>query len=96
MNKCEVYATVPYKSKKTDELALDVNDQLVIVRKGTDTDQRWFAKLKKTGKEGYVPRNVLAVGELKLNIVILMQKENCFLFIYSCIHAFCRNHLLTN
>lgn len=57
-----VYATVPYKGKKPDELSLEVNDQLINVRKGSDTDQRWFAKSKKTGKEGYVPRIVLAVS----------------------------------
>lgn len=58
-----MYATVPYKGKKPDELSLEVNDQLVVVRKGADTDQRWFAKMKKTGKEGYVPRVTLAVNK---------------------------------
>lgn len=54
---------MPYKSKKSDELTLELNDQLVITRKGGDKDQRWFAKSKKTGKEGFVPRSVLAVSE---------------------------------
>lgn len=63
LNNGEVYAVFSYEAQQSDELTFEVNDQLVIIRKGDDAEREWWwAKLKETGKEGYVPRNLLGVS----------------------------------
>lgn len=64
MNNGEVYAVFSYEAQQSDELTFDVNDQLIIIRKGDDAEREWWwAKMKQTGSEGYVPRNLLGVSE---------------------------------
>lgn len=64
MNNGEVYAVFSYEAQQSDELTFDVNDQLIIIRKGDDAEREWWwAKMKQTGNEGYVPRNLLGVSE---------------------------------
>lgn len=63
MNNGEVYAVFSYEAQQSDELTFEVNDQLTILRKGDDAEREWWwAKMKDTGKEGYVPRNLLGVS----------------------------------
>lgn len=63
MNNGEVYAVFSYEAQQSDELSFEVNDQLIILRKGDDAEREWWwAKMKETGKEGYVPRNLLGVS----------------------------------
>lgn len=63
MNNGEVYAVFSYEAQQSDELSFEVNDQLTILRKGDDSEREWWwAKMKETGKEGYVPRNLLGVN----------------------------------
>lgn len=65
MNNGEVYAVFSYEAQQSDELSFEVNDQLIILRKGDDAEREWWwAKMKATGKEGYVPRNLLGVCTL--------------------------------
>lgn len=65
MNNGEVYAVFSYEAQQSDELTFDVNDQLTILRKGDDSEREWWwAKMKETGKEGYVPRNLLGVSTI--------------------------------
>lgn len=67
MNNGEVYAVFSYEAQQSDELSFEVNDQLVILRKGDDAEREWWwAKMKETGKEGYVPRNLLGVSSLAI------------------------------
>lgn len=62
MNNGEVNAVFSYEAQQSDELSFEVNDQLIILRKGDDAEREWWwAKIKGTGKEGYVPRNLLGV-----------------------------------
>lgn len=62
MNTGEVYAVFSYKAQQSDELSFEVNDALTILRKGDDAEREWWwAKMKSTAKEGYVPRNLLGV-----------------------------------
>lgn len=67
MNNGEVCAVFSYEAQQSDELSFEVNDQLIILRKGDDAEREWWwAKMKevheRTGKEGYVPRNLLGVS----------------------------------
>lgn len=58
-----MYAVFSYEAQQSDELSFEVNDQLIILRKGDDAEREWWwAKMKETGKEGYVPRNLLGVS----------------------------------
>lgn len=67
MNNGEVYAVFSYEAQQSDELTFEVNDQLTILRKGDDSEREWWwAKLKDSGKEGYVPRNLLGVSDILL------------------------------
>lgn len=69
MNNGEVYAVFSYEAQQSDELTFDVNDQLIILRKGDDAEREWWwARMKHTGNEGYVPRNLLGVSEKKIII----------------------------
>lgn len=63
MNSGEVYAVFSYEAQQPDELSFEVNDQLIILRKGDDAEREWWwARMKSTGSEGYVPRNLLGVS----------------------------------
>lgn len=70
MNNGEVYAVFSYEAQQSDELTFEVNDQLTILRKGDDAEREWWwAKMKETGKEGYVPRNLLGVSDILMEIL---------------------------
>lgn len=63
MNGGDVFAVFSYKSQQSDELSFEVNDSLTILRKGDDNEREWWwAKMRDSGNEGYVPRNLLGVG----------------------------------
>lgn len=63
MNGGVVYAVLPHVARNTKELSLNVNDELVILRRGDDSGREpWMAKMKTTGKQGFVSRNVLGVS----------------------------------
>lgn len=87
MNTGEVYAVFSYEAQQSDELTFEVNDQLTIIRKGDDAEREWWwAKMKETGKEGYVPRNLLGVIETifysKIKNLFLLLQISIYLFIY--------------
>lgn len=70
-NKSEVYGAASFKSRKSDELSFEVNDLLIILRKGDDDSERWWAKMKETGNEGFVPRNLLAVSGIYVAVSLI-------------------------
>lgn len=73
MNSGEVYAVFSYEAQQSDELSFEVNDQLIILRKGDDAEREWWwARMKSTGSEGYVPRNLLGVSKLNLFLAWLL------------------------
>lgn len=89
MNNGEVYAVFSYEAQQSDELSFEVNDQLIILRKGDDAEREWWwARMKATGKEGYVPRNLLGVCTLYIVdnlsvfvffLVLVIKPEKSFL-----------------
>ncbi|GAB0097618.1 apoptosis-stimulating of p53 protein 1 [Sergentomyia squamirostris] len=61
LNSGEVYAVFSYDAQQTDELSFTINDRLTILRKGDDAEREWWWAKDSTGKEGYVPRNLLGL-----------------------------------
>uniref|UniRef100_A0A182J9K3 Uncharacterized protein n=1 Tax=Anopheles atroparvus TaxID=41427 RepID=A0A182J9K3_ANOAO len=61
LNTGEVYAVFSYESQQPDELSFYVNDKLVIIRKGDEAEREWWWARDSTGREGYVPRNLLGL-----------------------------------
>lgn len=67
MNTGEVFAVFSYEAQQSDELSFEVNDQLIIIRKGDDAEREWWwARMKENGNEGYVPRNLLGVSKINV------------------------------
>ncbi|XP_055716854.1 apoptosis-stimulating of p53 protein 2 isoform X2 [Phlebotomus papatasi] len=61
LNSGEVYAVFSYDAQQADELSFSINDRLTILRKGDDAEREWWWAKDGTGKEGYVPRNLLGL-----------------------------------
>lgn len=58
----EVYAVFSYEAQNSDELTFNVNDHLIILRKGDDAESEWWWAKNEQNEEGYVPRNLLGVS----------------------------------
>uniref|UniRef100_A0A1L8DX48 Putative p53-interacting protein 53bp/aspp n=2 Tax=Nyssomyia neivai TaxID=330878 RepID=A0A1L8DX48_9DIPT len=61
LNSGEVYAVFSYDAQQADELNFSINDHLTILRKGDDAEREWWWAKDNSGKEGYVPRNLLGL-----------------------------------
>lgn len=59
----EVYAVFSYDAQNSDELTFQVNDRLIILRKGDDAESEWWWAKNANDEEGYVPRNLLGVSK---------------------------------
>ncbi|XP_067631967.1 apoptosis-stimulating of p53 protein 1 isoform X3 [Eurosta solidaginis] len=57
----EVYAVFSYDAQNSDELTFQVNERLVILRKGDDAESEWWWAKNGSDNEGYVPRNLLGL-----------------------------------
>ncbi|XP_075165812.1 ankyrin-repeat, SH3-domain, and Proline-rich-region containing Protein isoform X2 [Haematobia irritans] len=57
----EVYAVFSYEAQNSDELTFNVNDRLIILRKGDDAESEWWWAKNEQNEEGYVPRNLLGL-----------------------------------
>ncbi|XP_050322821.1 apoptosis-stimulating of p53 protein 2 isoform X1 [Bactrocera neohumeralis] len=57
----EVYAVFSYDAQNSDELTFQVNDRLIILRKGDDAESEWWWAKNASDEEGYVPRNLLGL-----------------------------------
>uniref|UniRef100_A0A1Q3G429 Putative apoptosis-stimulating of p53 protein 2 n=1 Tax=Culex tarsalis TaxID=7177 RepID=A0A1Q3G429_CULTA len=57
----EVYAVYSYEAQQPDELSFSINDKLVIIRKGDESEREWWWARDRAGKEGYIPRNLLGL-----------------------------------
>lgn len=69
MNGGRVYAAYDYDAAMDDELSFKEGDELVVLKRddGPQSPQKgwWCAKDPKIDKEGFVPRNYLAVSLLR-------------------------------
>ncbi|XP_037928965.1 apoptosis-stimulating of p53 protein 2-like, partial [Teleopsis dalmanni] len=57
----EVHAVFSYEAQNSDELTFNVNDRLIVLRKGDDAENEWWWAKNSEEKEGYVPRNLLGL-----------------------------------
>jgi apoptosis-stimulating of p53 protein 1 len=62
VNGGEVFAVYDYDDPREDELAFEVGDRLVVLRKGDENESEWWWS-RNDGKnvEGYVPRNLVGL-----------------------------------
>jgi len=67
LNNGEVYAVFSYRAQQPDELEFDVNDKLIILRKGDEAEREWWWAKNEANREGYVPRNLLGVSVLYIS-----------------------------
>lgn len=66
MNNGLVYAVFSYAAARGDELSFSGGARLHVLRKGDDAEREWWWCRDDTGREGYVPRNLLGVSFLFL------------------------------
>lgn len=72
LNSGEVYAVFSYDAQQADELSFSINDRLTILRKGDDAEREWWWAKDGTGKEGYVPRNLLGVSLTSFSLYLFI------------------------
>lgn len=60
-NNGEVYAVFSYEAQQSDELEFSINDKFMIIRKGDESEREWWWARDDSGKEGYIPRNLLGL-----------------------------------
>ncbi|KAL0878508.1 hypothetical protein ABMA27_003601 [Loxostege sticticalis] len=61
MNNGLVYAVFSYAAARGDELSFSGGARLHVLRKGDDAEREWWWCRDDTGREGYVPRNLLGL-----------------------------------
>ncbi|XP_013172934.1 PREDICTED: apoptosis-stimulating of p53 protein 1 isoform X3 [Papilio xuthus] len=61
MNNGLVYAVFSYSAARGDELSFESGARLHVVRKGDDSEREWWWCRDDSGREGYVPRNLLGL-----------------------------------
>lgn len=61
LNDGEVYGVFSYEAQESDELGFSVNDKMIILRKGDESEREWWWAKDRIGKEGYIPRNLLGL-----------------------------------
>ena len=63
MNDGVVYALYSYVADEKDELSFECGEELHILRRGDNTEKEWWWAENSQGlNSGYVPRNLLGVG----------------------------------
>ena len=63
VNDAVVYAVYNYDAMASDELSFKDGDELIVIRKDNNSEKEWWF-CRMCSKEGYVPRNYLAVFNL--------------------------------
>ncbi|XP_014370022.2 apoptosis-stimulating of p53 protein 1 isoform X2 [Papilio machaon] len=61
MNNGLVYAVFSYSAARGDELTFESGARLHVLRKGDDSEREWWWCRDDSGREGYVPRNLLGL-----------------------------------
>ncbi|XP_063624916.1 apoptosis-stimulating of p53 protein 2 isoform X4 [Cydia splendana] len=61
MNNGLVYGVFSYAAARPDELSFETGARLQVLRKGDDSEREWWWCRDDSGREGYVPRNLLGL-----------------------------------
>ena len=61
-NNGTVYAVFDFSANNGDELSFSINDKMMVLRKGDNTEKEWWWARLHSGREGYIPRNLLGVS----------------------------------
>ena len=59
-----VYALYNYSADEQDELSFECGDELLVLKRGDATEREWWWAQNKSGETGYIPRNLLGVGDI--------------------------------
>ena len=71
MNNGAVYAVFDYKADNSDELDMHIGDLFTVLKKGDEQEKEWWWVRKGT-MEGYIPRNLLGVGEMFFDLLVII------------------------
>lgn len=61
VNSGTVFGVYTYEAEKEDELSFKDGDQMKVLKKGDEDETEWWWA-SKDGREGYIPRNLVAVS----------------------------------
>ena len=64
LNEGLVYALYSYSANEQDELSFDCGDELLVLKREDATEKEWWWAQNKNGETGYIPRNLLGVGDI--------------------------------
>lgn len=65
VNNGAIFGVYHYEAEKEDELGFKDGEELKVIRKGDEEEEEWWWASNKDGKEGYIPRNLVAVSIIK-------------------------------
>jgi len=69
VNQGGVYAVFDYERGNNDELMLTMGERYTVLKKGDEHEKDWWWARKDASEEyGYIPKNLLGVGVLELNV----------------------------
>lgn len=61
-NEGRVYALYNYSANEQDELSFECDEELLVLKRGDETEREWWWAQNKNGETGYIPRNLLGVS----------------------------------
>lgn len=61
VNNGAIFGVYHYEAEKEDELGFKDGEELKVIRKGDEEEELWWWASNKDGKEGYIPRNLVAM-----------------------------------
>ena len=66
-NNGRVRALYSYSADEQDELSFECGEELTVLKRGDATEREWWWAENMTGETGYIPRNLLGVGNININ-----------------------------
>ena len=66
-NNGRVRALYSYSADEQDELSFECGEELTVLKRGDATEREWWWAENMTRETGYIPRNLLGVGNININ-----------------------------
>lgn len=73
VNDGRVYALYTYTAEKDDELSFECGEELLVLTRGDETEKEWWWARNNREETGYIPRNLLGVGDNILCVLVSME-----------------------